>query len=238
MELNDEILSAYIDGELDGQTRVVVEQKLAADSGARVRLERLRTVDQRLKAEIPLQTQRADDPLARLILSGEPAPRVVPRSTTRRWVVPFAAIAAGIAGLALGLVLASRQETETAFAFLDRASEQTLMETLDRASSGEAVASVNGSARIILTFAANDGRYCRAFQVVDGATHAEGLACREKNEWRVLAWDASAGTGDAFRTAGASEMLDDVMDRLGGGAAFSVDEERALIEGRWKRFGP
>jgi anti-sigma factor RsiW len=41
--INDEMLTAYLDGELDGGDRAAVEARLAADDGLRARLETLRT---------------------------------------------------------------------------------------------------------------------------------------------------------------------------------------------------
>ena len=54
LELNDELLCAYMDGELDAEMRARVERALVDDAGARVRLERMRLADERLRAEIPL----------------------------------------------------------------------------------------------------------------------------------------------------------------------------------------
>ena len=45
LELNDELLCAYMDGELDSEMRVRVEQALVDDVGARVRLERMRVAN-------------------------------------------------------------------------------------------------------------------------------------------------------------------------------------------------
>jgi hypothetical protein len=59
------------------------------------------------------------------------------------------------------------------------------------------------------------------------------VACRNDAQWQVIAWDATTGPDEGFRAAGSSELLDDVMDRLGGGAALEGAEERALIERRW-----
>ena len=71
-ELNDELLCAYMDGELDPEMRVRVEQALLDDAGARVRLERMRVADERLKAEIPLPALEPGDPPSTHILDGQP----------------------------------------------------------------------------------------------------------------------------------------------------------------------
>ena len=82
-ELNDELLCAYLDGELDPETRARVEQALVDDAGARVRLERMRVADERLKAEIPLQTVQPNDPLSARILGDTVPTPALPRGRER-----------------------------------------------------------------------------------------------------------------------------------------------------------
>ncbi len=107
-ELNDELLCAYMDGELDPETRARVEQALVDDAGARVRLERMRVADERLKVEIPLPALQPNDPLSERILGGEPTPRV--SRPALRWGIAVSALAAGISGVVVGFVLARSQE--------------------------------------------------------------------------------------------------------------------------------
>ena len=45
MDLNDELLCAYLDNELDAEQRQRVAAALAADAGAQLRLQRMRDAD-------------------------------------------------------------------------------------------------------------------------------------------------------------------------------------------------
>ena len=237
-ELNDELLCAYMDGELDAATRARVEQALVDDAGARVRLERMRVADERLKMEIPVPAQQPNDPLSERILSGNErgAVRAV------RWGAVITALAAGISGVVVGFVLSRSQEprivpivASTASPSLSGASSsQLLLATLENGESGKTAVDGNRSVQIILTFESDDGRYCRAFGTRDANAAAEGVACRSGGQWQVMAWDGTAAPGEAFRAAGSSELLDDVMDRLGGSPALEVAEERTLIEQHWQ----
>jgi hypothetical protein len=237
-ELNDELLCAYLDGELDPQLRVRVEQALIDDVGARVRLERMRVADERLKAEIPLQASRPDDPLPERILGGKPVAR------RRRLGVAITALAAGISGVVVGFVLSRSQEPKApavvavvaspATSLSGASSSQLLLATLENGESGKAATEGDRAVQIILTFESDDGRYCRAFGARDASASAEGVACRTGGQWQVIAWDGTADPGENFRAAGASELLDDVMDRLGGSPALEVAEEHTLIEQHWK----
>src|SRR6185295_8522822 len=113
LELNDELLCAYMDGELDPEMRVRVEQALLEDAGARVRLERMRVADERLKAELPLQAVQPNDPLSARILDDRPmTPSLaLPRKRGRVGVAAaITALAAGISGIVVGFVVSRSQE--------------------------------------------------------------------------------------------------------------------------------
>ncbi|HEY7641104.1 MAG TPA: hypothetical protein VH814_15360 [Steroidobacteraceae bacterium] len=241
-ELNDELLCAYMDNELDPEMRVRVEQALIDDAGARVRLERMRVADERLKTEIPVPAVQPDDPLSERILSGKPVPRASP--PTRRWAVAISALAAGISGVLMGFVLARSQKpeeapvvasvTSTSTSLSGASSNSLLIATLENGESGKAAVEGARAVQIILTFESDDGRYCRAFGARDASASAEGVACRTGGQWQVVAWDGTADPDEGFHAAGASELLDDVMDRLGGSPALEVGDERELIERHWQ----
>jgi hypothetical protein len=239
LELNDELLCAYMDGELDAGMRARVEQALIDDAGARVRLERMRVADERLKADIPVSALQPDDPLSARILEGKPVPRA--SQPPLRVGVVVTALAAGVAGVVVGFVLA-RSQPEPKVTFVAAApapslsgasSNRLLLAALDNGESGKSIEQGGRSTRIILTFEADDGRYCRAFRTHETGVAAEGVACRSGAQWEVVAWDGTVDPDEGFRAAGASELLDDVMDRLGGGAALEAADERALIERHW-----
>lgn len=239
LELNDELLCAYLDGELDVDMHARVEQALVDDAGARVRLERMRVADERLKAEIPLPVPQPNDPLPARILGGKPVPTT--ERASMRWGAAITALAAGIGGVIVGFVLSrSQQAPEAPFVassapspLLSGASNALLLAALDSGESGKTIEESGRSAQVILTFESDDGRYCRAFRAHETSVAAEGVACRNGAQWEVVAWDGTVDPDEGFRAAGASELLDDVMDRLGGGAALEVAEERALIERHW-----
>jgi hypothetical protein len=239
LELNDELLCAYMDGELDADMRARVEQAMVDDAGARVRLERMRVADERLKAEIPLSALQPNDPLSARILDGKPLPGASRPSL--RWGAVVTALAAGIGGVIVGFMLARSQRAPEAPVVaavpapsLSGASSNTfLLAALDSGESGKAIRQAGRSAQIILTFESDDGQYCRAFRSHEANAAAEGVACRDDGQWQIVAWDGTVDPDEGFRAAGASELLDDVMDRLGGGAALEPADERALIEQHW-----
>ena len=239
LELNDELLCAYMDGELDAEMRGRVERALVDDAGARVRLERMRAADERLKSEIPLSALQPNDALSARILDGTPLP-----SASRpplRVAAVITALAAGIAGVIVGFMFARSQEVPAtpfvaaapAPSLSGASSNRLLLAALDNGESGKSIEEGGRSARIILTFESDDGRYCRAFRSHEAGAAAEGVACRDGGQWEVVAWDGTVDPDEGFRATGASELLDDVMDLLDGGAALEPADERALIEQHW-----
>lgn len=158
-------------------------------------------------------------------------------------VAGISALIAGISGAVLGFALSRSQETQikvvattpsTPSPPLSGASSSALLlATLESNESGKAATEGDRSVQILLTFETEDGRYCRAFGSREASAAAEGVACRNGAQWEVVAWDGTADPGEAFRASGSSELLAEVMDRLGGGAALEDAEERALIERHW-----
>lgn len=156
-------------------------------------------------------------------------------------VAAVSALVAGISGVVLGFVLARSQKAPVqAVAPEPPAPQQSLLSgvssnalllaTLESDESGKPTTEGDRSVQIIFTFEAEDGRYCRAFGSRDASAGAEGVACRNGAQWQVVAWDATAEPSEGSRS---SELLEDVMDRLGGGPALEAAEERALIERHW-----
>jgi anti-sigma factor RsiW len=107
-EIDDELLSAYLDDELSTEDRALVEDRLAADPAARQTLEHLRSVSQSVR-DLPTESighdlsdailKRAAEARAARPQSPAPSPQlpsVTIGRTTRGWVWASAAIAAAV----------------------------------------------------------------------------------------------------------------------------------------------
>lgn len=158
-------------------------------------------------------------------------------------VAGASALIAGIIGAMLGYALSRSQETQVKIvattpstpspSLSGASSSALLLASLESSESGKAAMEGDRSVQILLTFETEDGRYCRAFGTRDAIATAEGVACRNRAQWEVVAWDGTADPSEAFRASGSSELLAEVMDRLGGGVALEDVEEQALIERHW-----
>jgi hypothetical protein len=221
VDLNDELLCAYLDDELDPATRDQVALGLAADGGARLRLARMQVADRQLKRALPLSEPDHFEAAMTARIQG----RVTPAVSWRRSVLPWAA-AAAITGVFVGYLLPQGAMNGDAAASVVRL-DTSLRQVLEKGHSGDA----GSSHAVVLSFEAADARFCRVFRSESGG---EGLACREGGEWALVAWDATARwPAEGFRTAGANALVDAAMDALGGQPAMSAPEEAALIEAGW-----
>jgi hypothetical protein len=201
MSITDEMLMAYVDGELPEAQRIAVDSAVAADPALFEKLERHRRLRARMGgAFADLLTEPVPE---RLAAAAKPS-NVVPFPARSRAVPAWAAMAACVAmGLIAGLSVPRLGPAPTIGSDL-RAHGQ-LATALDKQL---ASAPAQGAAvRVGLTFRSADG-YCRTFSEKTVA----GLACREGGAWRVrIAVAQAAGPTSDYRTA-ASETPPQVLE--------------------------
>ncbi|MDP3852616.1 hypothetical protein [Phenylobacterium sp.] len=230
MILDDETLMAFADGELDAEASREVADAIAHDPVLRARVERFRAV----RALVSDAATAHAPPVPPGLLDA--ARRHVDRTQAGRWTLPTA-LAAGIAGLALGLGVMTAQ---TGPALVDvkagMAARGALKAALDATPSGESKAGGGLAVSPQYTLRAADGRTCRGFRVTGRASVLEGAACREDDGWRLLVLaPAVAAPKGGFATAASPEpvAVQAAVDALGAGDPLGREAERALIEAGW-----
>jgi hypothetical protein len=231
--LTDEVLCAYLDGELSPEARAALEHQLLSEPGARVRLDRLRDSDDRLRRAFALPAAAAVDPLVRLLRADSPD-NVVPMraSRFRRYVAPVGlALAATVAGLAIGFGWRGAIEAPV----VNTASGLALSEKLEKALDHNLSGRPRAGMKVLFTFLRDDGVPCRQFEVASGAVAAEGVACRNPGKrWQVSAWREMPRAVDGYRTAGGDESpIEAVVDALDASGPLSPTDEAALIAKGW-----
>jgi len=177
MTFSDEILMAYVDGELDDKTRVQVESALNADPevARRVASHRARRESRTPARVIPIR------------------PRNVSPRSWPTWSALAASFVIGALVLRVGTNLRPSEPITTRNGQLlaSGALEQALTNQL--ASDPAAQAAV----RIGVSFRSKSGEYCRTFELRDENALA-GLACRGDQTWKVAVL-AQTATPDASR---------------------------------------
>lgn len=230
MTVTDEMLMAYVDGELSPQDVALVDAAVAADEALAARLARHRRLAGAVAgafAEVALEP--VPDRLADAVSGGGKVVSLdaVRQSRARPSPGQWGLVAAGIAaGVVVGVSL---PRGPAPLVGGDMRARGQLASALDsqlasRPEKGDLV-------RVGLTFRARDSRYCRTFTVTKGDGPA-GLACHDGDGWTVRMAVARAATTPAgdYRTAAADTppeviaaaqaiMLDEPLDAAGEAAA-------------------
>lgn len=229
--LNDGLIGAYLDGELDQEKRALVEHWLAHDKGAAARAERIRGADALLRRAIPRIAPDQADPIAALIMEG---PTNVVGFTGRPWVRRAAAIAAACV---IG-VLVGRMSAPATVASVDpkmRLSAE-IQQALDALPSGQSAAIMGGEVQMALSVLTESGALCRQFRTVSGADAADALACQVDGDWRLAVQAAAPAEAAEFSVAAsAGSPIDASISAMGGAAVLDASEERALMAAHWRR---
>ena len=232
--LTDEVLCAYLDGELSPEARVALERQLLSEPGARVRLDRFRESDDRLRRALALPSEAAADPLVQL-LTGDASGNVRPIRTSgpRRFLAPIGlALAATVAGLAIGFAWRGALDASApSDAVSGLVLSGGLHEALDRNPSGLSRAGVT----VLFTFRREDGVPCRQFETADARVSSDGVVCRGPGKrWRVSAWREMPLAAGGYRSAGGDESpVEAVVDALDASGPLSPSDEAALIAKGW-----
>jgi hypothetical protein len=249
--LDDELLSAYLDGELARVAADQLERRLTREPALAERLEAMRGMDRATAAAFRSIDER---PMPRRVLEllGEEGKDEQPGRSS---VVPLrrrpalgelfqlpVALAASIA-LAAGLWLGRLLPGETPGGdYPSRITETSPLYTaFERTASGAALELDGGRyAEPVLTFLSGTGAWCRELRISGGAAPVDTLACRRDGAWHVeLVTFGPAAEGPAEgsygqASAGAAPAMRAALDALRGGEPpLGAAEEQAVIGGGW-----
>jgi hypothetical protein len=242
VNLSEETLMAYVDGELDGLTRDQVARAVAADPELARRVaahqalrDRVRAgFDPVLKEPVPARllslvhgTQSGQQPAQVLPFRTRPAPR-------RPWV-QFTSLAASFVLGALVWQFAMRLNFSGPLTA--NQGEFVASGALERALNGQLAADQEQSAavQVGVSFISRQGSYCRTFRL-RGSANAAGLACHENQGWtvQVLAHEPGSQPQGQYRQAAsdlAPAVVRAVADAIAGDPLDAPAEARARASG-------
>ncbi len=257
--ITNDMLSAYIDGELAPEEMERVARAIAADELLAARLVQFRRVD-RLLTEFSSAIDAQPLPPAVLALLEPPcadddaaaraAPRAVVLPLTRRPLHRRAAALALAASLVMAVAVVlqfdARDGAPTGFDELVRAGavvpSSPLQHVLEEVPSDEAYAVAGGTGvkiTPVLSFVSRGQEYCREFRVDAGARAARGVACRRDERWETLKVVAAEARGSdahyATATAETDEDFDAFVDGLVADEPLGADAEARALHGGWTR---
>ncbi|MDP2126441.1 MAG: zf-HC2 domain-containing protein [Pseudohongiella sp.] len=247
MNINDEMLSAYLDDELSDQDRALVRTALGADAKAADRLAQLASVNALVGRQATLVDQL---PMPQSVLSllredkHVVADNVVELSGFRQArqrvmhvMREHAALAASLAlliGFASGQLLPllgnNPENSHTD-------SSPAIYAALDIVPSGQQLSiDDNTSVTARFSFLDTQSRLCRQFVVQDTQGSSENLACRDKDQWTLVATARSSAVANSaqYQPASGPRLLDNILDAMMQGSALSQAEEQSAISNRWQ----
>jgi len=253
MTLNDDVLSAYLDGELSADEMARVAAALANDPAAQARLAAFRRVQALVgaadvKALAPAPASLAEALRAAPVggkarggwFDGMRAAAEALFALPRPALAAFALLLVGVGALAFAV---ARFVPDDGGALLiaanDVSARSALSGALDRVASGEGVDAVGGHITLVATFRDGDGRYCREYDygaAAPGTARVTGIACRADGAWRV---DVAVLTRGEAALAGYVPASDEahravetlVRTREMGAPVSAADEAQAIARG-------
>lgn len=257
MTLNDDILSAYLDGELPADEMARVALALEGDAGARARLAAFKRV-QALVGEA--DRAAVGDAPAHLAAAIRAAPTGA-RGARGDWLagvraaiesvfaLPRPALAgfavlmlvAGVAAFGAGRLLSGESGVPALLAAAgDASAGSPLHAALERMAMGGGVDTARGHITLIATFRDREGRFCREYDygaAAPGTASVTGVACRAANDaWRVevavLTQSVPVETGYVPASDEAHRAVAAfVRDRAQGAPLSAADEAMAIARG-------
>jgi negative regulator of sigma E activity len=253
MTISDELLAAYIDGELEGAELVRVEQVIAQDAQVAQRVAQQRALRERLRGAfdgvlreaVPQRLAQA----AKLGAASGPAEVIdlarvraerARRGNGQRIVKArrFTIAASLVVGLTAGVLIQRLSAPGSLTEFRDGSmlAHGALARALNEQLAGAAPS--GAEVRVGLTFKARSGNYCRTF-ALSSSRPLVGLACREQEQWQVLnllAAEGSSGNGNGqnLRMAASSlppALLQAVNEHISGEPLNAAAEAKARNNG-------
>jgi anti-sigma factor RsiW len=230
--IDDDILMAFADGELDEVSRARVERAVAEDPALRARLAQQRKLRATLAAFYgPTAEEAVPERLRAMLETNVVAfPAAKARQARPIWQSLAALAATLLLGLALGRTLLMPAGGPVGIENGTMVAQGPLAAALD---TQLASAQAPGAAtRIGTSFAAADGRLCRTF---DGAAMA-GVACRGEQGWQLMMTSAGSGgpRGDYRQAGSVNPLVAQAAQELMAGEAFDAAAERRARDSGWR----
>lgn len=247
LNMTDELLMAYVDGELDAEQAERVEQAMRQDVTLRNKVAQQRALRTQLQQGLSgvlaepvptrlldvLQAQRTaktTDNVVDLADKREQKTRAsAPRWQFREWGAMAASL---VAGIVIGVSMLNSGSNAL---ITSRDGSVVAQGQLADALSTQLASHTASSVHIGVSFRNREGHYCRSFVVQDDKSLA-GLACHEQDSWRVqMLTEANAQSGE-YRQAGSttpSAVLALIEQQIAGEPLDARAEVEAVSK-RWK----
>ncbi len=251
MNISEETLMAFADGELDEQGRFEVELAMRHDwkvaekvrSHMALRSTVFKAYASTLKEAVPQRLQVAASKSAKVVqldsvrqLRTPPPPVAAPPKRRISWPEWGALAATLVLGVLVGGAGIRSLGPAEQFAAVDGrsgalAAHGKLAQALSQQLSSDTAA--RSGVLVGVSFLDQDGNYCRSFKLSKTA----GLACQSGGEWRIpVMSDTAAGAATPYRQAGAAmpQAVLEAIDARISGKTLDAAAEKAAMQRGWK----
>ncbi len=230
--MDDDQVTAYVDGELDASGIGHFERRLALEPALREAVAREQRLRERLRAAYaPVLDEAVPAHLSTLLQP--PSATVIPLAQAReRRAWGWAQWGGMAASLVLGALIGPRLMPTMTPAADPLVAQGALAQALDGALSGQSSEGVTPG----LSFVAKDGgHYCRSFTL---AGSQAGLACRDGGQWKLRQLMPLAPAPNAQYRMAATALppaLLESIDLMREGEALDAAAERVAVARGWKK---
>lgn len=240
MNINDKLLSAFLDAELPEAQMQQIRDLLVHDDKLVERLAELAQVDNLVAQHAALIDQKPIPDGINALLNNantNQQDKVVQMSAWRKVnkaVTRHAALAAGIA-LFFGIGLNTWMQDELPQG--NNVVPNQIASILDSHTSGQTIAAEDGSeVKAYFSFESTQGQYCRHYQLKQAKNASAYVACRDDNNWIVVASvkTAIASEQGQYQAASGESKLADIIDNLSKGPVFDLSQEQTAIAKNWQ----
>lgn len=242
MAASQEKLMAYVDGELTPEEERRVATEIAGNSAMAAYVEQQRALKARLSADFsPVLAAPLPERFERMILDAPRQAEKPPANRLQR-IFSFAGsmsigipLAAAAAGIAIGIGITNWFGSG---GMIGNAGGTLIARGELAAALSTQLAADQSAVRVAVSFVDHDGNFCRSFQTSDARNAMAGIACREQDEWRIVATAATQPVGQSqFRqaAAGIPESLRQAIGDMISGQPLNAAAERAERARNWNR---
>ena len=234
-----QLISQYLDGELNQAQMAQLEARFAGDSELSAHLEQLLHIDQALRDSVAAEGRVSEHITAML---SQPDDQVVPLRPRRqqRWGLAVAAsLLAGIAVVNGPRWIAGGPANLMVPDIAESAAFVQILEQQPSTAKGWYTVQDSVQLRPVLSFASSGGTWCREFIAVQAAEAWRGVACRRDDNWDIellVQTPGLAGESAGYQTAGAvsADTVANFIDVNSTDIPLGRTEEAELIATGWQ----
>ncbi|MEX2469400.1 MAG: hypothetical protein WD396_06575 [Pseudohongiellaceae bacterium] len=241
LQINDERLTAFLDGELPSDEMQEVREAIAADAALAARLADITQIDTLVRSHAHAMDDR---PMPKAVMRGlqGTGDKIVSLNIWHRGrqvMEQHAALAAGLVmAVALLVIMVPRQLEEERLQgrLQESAALADYADYLADTLSGNTVM-IDDGAMLMGRFSFRDerSRYCRQYRLQTQQTSSENVACRDAQGWTLVASLETSAAGDSeYRPTSQVPAMEALLDDMMQGDILTLEEEQTLIDQDWR----